>query len=179
MSIPHPRTTDDMLRSIPTEYDGHRFRSRLEARWALFFNFIGIAWEYEREGFAVDGGGFFPDFWLPSLQAWFEVKPEWDAFSEERKLALVEKTNAFLRGGGGRLIISFGSLRSAELIEMESDAASGRDVHWGRCSECIAWDVGVHDVEHRPCGHSSFLIGGEQTRGALLDAHAHRFWEPR
>lgn len=29
------------IKAIETEYDGHRFRSRLEARWAVFFNAIG------------------------------------------------------------------------------------------------------------------------------------------
>lgn len=32
-------------------YDGYRFRSRLEARWAVFFNNIGLEYEYEMEGF--------------------------------------------------------------------------------------------------------------------------------
>ncbi len=30
-----------------TYYDGYRFRSRLEARWAVFFNNIGLEYEYE------------------------------------------------------------------------------------------------------------------------------------
>ena len=34
-----------------TYYDGYRFRSRLEARWAVFFNNIGLEYEYEMEGF--------------------------------------------------------------------------------------------------------------------------------
>lgn len=30
------------IKAIETEYDGHRFRSRLEARWAVFFNAVGL-----------------------------------------------------------------------------------------------------------------------------------------
>ena len=43
------------IKAIETEYDGHRFRSRLEARWAVFFNAIGLTYEYEIEGFEMDG----------------------------------------------------------------------------------------------------------------------------
>ena len=39
------------IKAIETEYDGHRFRSRVEARWAVFFNVIGLKYEYEIEGF--------------------------------------------------------------------------------------------------------------------------------
>jgi len=32
------------IKAIETEYDGHRFRSRLEARWAVFFNAVGLTY---------------------------------------------------------------------------------------------------------------------------------------
>lgn len=68
--------------AIETHYAGCRFRSRLEARWAVFFDTLGIRWEYEPQGFAATyrlslGAGTFPylpDFWLPSLGIWAEVK---------------------------------------------------------------------------------------------------------
>ena len=55
------------IKAIETEYDGHRFRSRLEARWAVFFNAIGLAYEYEIEGFEMDGTRYLPDFYIPSF----------------------------------------------------------------------------------------------------------------
>ena len=39
------------LRAIQTEYKGYLFRSRLEARWAVFFDACGVDWEYEPEGY--------------------------------------------------------------------------------------------------------------------------------
>jgi len=39
------------IKAIETVYKGYRFRSRLEARWAVFFENVGIKWEYEKEGF--------------------------------------------------------------------------------------------------------------------------------
>ena len=37
--------------AIQTQYAGHHFRSRLEARWAVFFDACGVKWEYEKEGY--------------------------------------------------------------------------------------------------------------------------------
>ena len=54
-----------MIKAIPTEYKGYRFRSRLEARWAVFFDACGADWEYEPEGFDLgDGTYYLPDFLL-------------------------------------------------------------------------------------------------------------------
>lgn len=39
------------IKAIETSYKGYRFRSRLEARWAVFFDELGIKWEYEKEGY--------------------------------------------------------------------------------------------------------------------------------
>jgi hypothetical protein len=38
------------LTPIPTRYKGYHFRSRLEARWAVFFDALGLRWQYEVEG---------------------------------------------------------------------------------------------------------------------------------
>lgn len=61
---------------IPTDYAGCRFRSRLEARWAVFFDKLHIAWEYEPQGFVIEPSGrrYLPDFHLPEIGVWVEVK---------------------------------------------------------------------------------------------------------
>lgn len=60
--------------AIETRYAGCRFRSRLEARWAVFFDHLGIAWEYEPQGFVVNGRPYLPDFRLVVSRTWVEVK---------------------------------------------------------------------------------------------------------
>jgi hypothetical protein len=60
---------------IETRYAGCRFRSRLEARWAVFFDEMGISWQYEPQGFFVrDDKPYLPDFLLDECQTWIEVK---------------------------------------------------------------------------------------------------------
>lgn len=63
---------------IQTTYKGYRFRSRLEARWAVFFDALGVPWEYEPEGFVLPSGAhYLPDFrvMLDGHPYWFEIKP--------------------------------------------------------------------------------------------------------
>ena len=66
---------------IETVYNGYRFRSRTEARWATFFDAVGLPYEYEPEGFTLDEGTkYLPDFWLTSLKLWVEIKPNNDSW---------------------------------------------------------------------------------------------------
>lgn len=77
------------IKPIETRYGGHRFRSRLEARWAVFFDELGVTWDYEPQGFDLgDAGLYLPDFWLEDHQCWFEVKGQWPEYHspEIRKL---------------------------------------------------------------------------------------------
>lgn len=63
------------IKAIETFYNGYRFRSRLEARWAVFFDHIGIKYLYEPEGYKLsDGTMYLPDFYLPESDSFFEVK---------------------------------------------------------------------------------------------------------
>lgn len=64
-----------VIKAIETEYAGCMFRSRLEARWAVVFDHLGIRWEYEPEGLDLDGTRYLPDFRLPGMDGLFvEVK---------------------------------------------------------------------------------------------------------
>lgn len=76
------------MKAINTIYKGYRFRSRLEAKYAVFFDALGIRWEYENEGYVFENGDcYLPDFWLPSFNGgmYVEVKPT-ELSSEEMSL---------------------------------------------------------------------------------------------
>jgi len=66
------------IRAIPTEYNRYKFRSRLEARWAFFFDSLRINYEYEPEGYYLsDGRKYLPDFRVTNCdgsQIYYEVK---------------------------------------------------------------------------------------------------------
>lgn len=76
-----------MIKAIETIYNNYHFRSRLEARWAVFFDALGIEYRYETEGFDLAGIWYLPDFYLPHLKAWIEIKPELPT-KEDREKAI-------------------------------------------------------------------------------------------
>lgn len=87
------------MKAIETKYKGYRFRSRLEARWAVFFDACGYSWEYEPEGFDLEGIYYLPDFKIFGKDDngdynvfWLEVKPEGPISSLDS-----EKISAFSR----------------------------------------------------------------------------------
>jgi hypothetical protein len=77
------------IRPIETEYAGYRFRSRLEARWALWMDTLHIPYVYEPEGYEADGVRYLPDFWLPKQGIWAEVKPEKPNEKEIKKACML------------------------------------------------------------------------------------------
>lgn len=63
------------FKSTPMFYAGVLFRSRLEADWAATLGNLGIAWEYEPRMVTLPSGeAYLPDFWLPEIGTWIEVK---------------------------------------------------------------------------------------------------------
>ena len=78
------------VKAIETNYMGCRFRSRLEARWAVFFDALGWDWEYEKQGYTIgcyeeDEVPWLPDFEIvtPSRQHFYvEVKGDPDYFAD-------------------------------------------------------------------------------------------------
>jgi hypothetical protein len=73
-----------MLAPIETMWRGYRFRSRTEARWAVMFSKAGIAFEYEPDGYALPSGWYLPDFWLPDVGYYLEIKGVSPTLHEQR-----------------------------------------------------------------------------------------------
>lgn len=60
---------------IETRYNGCLFRSRTEARWAVFFDAIGLPWHFEPQPYRLKAFSYLPDFFLPTLNMLVEIKP--------------------------------------------------------------------------------------------------------
>jgi hypothetical protein len=63
------------IAAIQTRFKGYLFRSRLEARWAVFFDRCRAQFVYEAEGFRLPSGPYLPDFYLPRQGLFVEIKP--------------------------------------------------------------------------------------------------------
>lgn len=71
----HKPDGDLKIASLPTVYRSTAFRSALEASWAATLDSLGIAWEYEPQTVVLPSGvRYLPDFRLPGIGAWLEVK---------------------------------------------------------------------------------------------------------
>ena len=118
------------IKPIETVYNGYRYRSRLEARWAVFFDSLGVNYEYEPEGFDIgDGLYYLPDFYLPRFELYVEIKAsrELDDGKAER----------FARQGDcGGILICYGQPFDRDyrfITAYESDESGGGeyDTDWG------------------------------------------------
>lgn len=93
------------IRPIETEYNGYKFRSRLEARWAVFFDQLGIDYEYELEGFQLnDKLRYRPDFFLPKMDkgVYVEIKASIDSLT----INDIKKMLTFIKSGNSLLLIT-------------------------------------------------------------------------
>jgi hypothetical protein len=86
--------------AIETRAYGCRFRSRLEARWAVFLTEAGFDWEYEPEGAVLDAGRYLCDFRVTrpgsDLSVWLEVKPPVDTHDDPRWAELAARSGMML-----------------------------------------------------------------------------------
>lgn len=89
------------IKAITTYYNGYKFRSRLEARWAVFFDTAKIRYEYEPEGFRLKNGlCYLPDFYLPDENMYVEVKPPRKGAWKD-----IDKAGRFIGNGIDTLLI--------------------------------------------------------------------------
>ena len=99
------------MKPLPTKYNGTTFRSRTEARWAVFFTNLNWEWTYENQGYELETGGhYLPDFEirLPNNDEYFvEVKPDdFDKFEQEEYM---DKLQRFTTEAGKSLLILDGN----------------------------------------------------------------------
>lgn len=79
----------DMRFGLPTRYNGQRFRSKTEARWAIFFDILNVPYAYEPEPYHLGDHFYLPDFYLLEQRCWIEIKgAEPTAVEREKAAAL-------------------------------------------------------------------------------------------
>lgn len=104
------------IKAIETNYAGYRFRSRLEARWAVFYDVCEIPWLYESQGYEMSTRigrvRYLPDFYLECGQ-WSEVKGFLNMESADRLCAIAETLAVC---GSGNDLVVFGEIPGARSI---------------------------------------------------------------
>ena len=186
------------IKAIETRYKGYRFRSRLEARWAVFFDALGIKWEYEPEGFDFDGERYLPDFFLPfpspvlvgresvhvswngwrQVQAyWLEIKPT-EPSQRERflMLALARETKHHVYCFAGNpwpddLTIYTATIQGLWINGTESQRRFEEQIQEIRKElGAPGYSLGSLDLVDSALHGFGWNLGFTDSRGALLDA---------
>jgi hypothetical protein len=169
-----------MIQALETRYNGVLYRSRIEARWALFFDTLRIPFEYERQGYDLGAAGWYlPDFWLPTQRCWFEVKGAEPTREEGDKAAALSIATGF------PVFVFFGGIPNPD-VPSGGDSAYLYDRHgydccqtWQMCPACGTLGIRFGSyVERLPCACSTRF--GEASpdprlRAAYDKARAARF----
>lgn len=168
------------MKAIETIYKNFRFRSRLEARWAIYFDWLGLNWEYEPEGFDLNGVWYLPDFRVTSPQkqiTWYEIKPP--ITPESEKMAKLEKAfEATTERGDG-----WHELTTTSFITLSGDPYSiliEKQIKWvcPRCG-CLVDDApdyynGVYQWTCNPCDYGTPSGAGKPELGLLATVTPHK-----
>ena len=188
------------LRALPTIYDGITFRSRSEARWAVFFDTLGVRWQYEPEGYALPAGNYLPDFWLPDLECFYEVKGQYPTDNEWEKACYLAEMSGHLvfiafhpmpkfseltsSGVKGESIVVAGPLEDAYRSGERPHAWGDYGYQWAVCRLCglVAITYAARG-ERIDCGchHPGKDYSGDHPRiaEAYTNARTYRSWTPR
>lgn len=178
------------MKAIETEHGGVKFRSRLEARWAVFFDELGIEWLYEHEGYEFCGGRYLPDFLLPTLDVFVEIKPKSPTLRESRRCGWLAATTgkrvflfphapgAWINNDPPPAIMFTQTSRNDEERYDEDDC-----YEFCSCPVCGKIGVEYSGLGNRICGND---CGAEEDRtsesmqiaNAARRANGFRFWSP-
>ena len=171
------------IKPINTRYAGHLFRSRLEARWAVFMDALQWQWSYEPEGFDLPYSGFYlPDFLVTATPGfeyktpfWVEIKPTSPSRDEVNKL----RELACLSGHQGYFFID----TPTHHVICEGPSAEQRERRGEQTFKtlltCTTSWMGMCDMfDSRQVPHSTFspMVKGPKPQLSLEDKRRNEFY---
>lgn len=155
-----------MTKIIPIEstYSGVKFRSRLEARWAALFDYYSILWVYEPDVFNTPSGRYLPDFLLPEIGAYVEVKPGPLMFDLKAIYSVAEQTRHEF------LILDSPVIQCRAYALLVPDKLGPDECHFNWCD--MIWCMSEKYLGKRPKDGKQRLFvdiaGGGDTKGASV-----------
>lgn len=146
------------IKAIPTYYRGTHYRSRIEARWAVFFDVLGMRHEHEPEKFDLPNRRYLPDFQVftgacGTLESNIFLEVKGPPPTEDEFLKLSDFSRIV---GYGRALLVHGGIRDYTLM----DGTGDRDGwYWMQCPFCgsftASWwrdfHINCHPLEMFDC----------------------------
>lgn len=182
-------SADPAAIALETEYAGVRFRSRIEARWAVVMDELGIVWEYEKEGLELkrdemgdESVWYLPDFWLPQLGVWLEVKGAEPTREEVDKAALLNLCSGskvyLTHGDVPRDVDSYMTEQAPGMLLFDHGCDLDDRYFFAKCRRCLKVGLSVGGRTDLLCDCSDSHYGTLDERRMLhaySTARAERF----
>ena len=159
------------MQAIETVFRGYKFRSRLEARYAIVFDELRFDWTYEPEGFHLPSGSYLPDFHITDVPFWLEVKgtrPTAEEVTAARELCETTRESVWVCDG--------------DLMHFESDDMRLRHqcFHWIEADDALLRRIkeDPDTVHNRVRVERILLLGGEvSVQQDVLPGHVAHLWQ--
>lgn len=169
------------------------FKSSAEHRMARLLDFLSIRWEYEASTFTLKTGEqYTPDFWLPDVGTFIEVKsgsqperlhkptllaeelcqehyrryPDTDSWYQERLQVLLVHDHHMYHSAAGRTCCEIDAVPGHVGWCRDNSLVGGSYANCSRCRRWAPWDE-LNGWQCRNCG----LKGKEARTGDLLWEH--------
>lgn len=169
-----------------TLYNEYFFRSKLEAKWAVFFDLLHVPYQYEPNAYRCDDGSqYTPDFYLPEAYLrsdrypkglYLEIKPiEWkqdQAYSTRIASAFKDKANLVLFRGDPLDVLS-----KEDLIQNEQLCP-----HWDDCmlfmycDKCTAFKAEFYEGNYFYCPECGGNVNSKRVMQAGARARQFKFY---
>jgi hypothetical protein len=130
-----------MITAKHTIYKSYKFASRLEARWACFWDLQGVPWVYEGEALDLDGLVYIPDYWLPTVKVWHEVKGE--LITDAIGVKVLEKCKRLAILSGYPVVLAFHDPLEMKCVAFGIQGGMYADCHYSLCPHCGAFGLHV------------------------------------
>lgn len=174
------------MTSLGATYKGYQMASRLECRWAMFWDAVGCSWEYEPMAFQLKTVRYLPDFYLPEQQCWVEIKGT--LYNDRKTLRILAQCGELAEYTKRPVILCFSDPYNPRCAVF-SRSRMYTDSIWTTCPTCgelalkvrsdgfsYTWCSRKHEAE--PLSFASLRIARRRLSTAALAARQYRFGVP-
>jgi hypothetical protein len=147
-----------IIKAIPTTYHNTKFRSKLESEWAKWLDQYDIKWAYEMQGFDLENGTWYlPDFYLPEVDTFIEVKGAIDNIDKPYKMVQMLKKDHPNWPDDGTMFLLGGPVGT--LYNIDPTYYMGFRLH--RCHNCGVTNITTNYLGYtcRACGDYDGMRG--------------------
>ena len=151
------------MRSTIYNYQGTGYRTKIHAKWAIFFDLLQVPFEYITDPVELGPEVYYlPEFWLPEQDCWMIIRKQRFNYNEEKLMALALSRHT------QKMVFAFYDCKQGldDELRMNSQNGNLNDCHmgqyltpsgdrdglmqWGLCDQCGSINIGYMGL-HELC----------------------------